>query len=158
MQHQQTTTAIPDARHPMAQPHLLRSLEWRFIRSYRGGRVVAVPVIQPMPPVFYFGACARIWKTPMPAPTGNISDAYLQTAACRRHRRRPTPTPTSSMSAWVNAAFGATSPTAMASISRPMRGKPDASGLKTRAIIARVRIHPTNPDLVYVPRGPCLRT
>src|SRR6266487_3389562 len=97
MQDQQTTTAVPDPGHPMAHPHLLRSLEWRCIGPYRGGRVVAEAGDPVDAAVFYFGACAGgIWKS------------------------------TDAGTTWTHL------------------------GLEDTRHIARVRIHPTNPDLVYV--------
>ena len=79
MQNQRTTAAATGTLPPMTHPHLLRSLEWRCIGPYRGGRVVAVAGDPVDAAVFYFGACAGgVWKT-TDAGTywQNISDAYL---------------------------------------------------------------------------------
>src|SRR5688500_19894985 len=83
MQNAQTTMATSEAGQRQSHPHLLRSLEWRCIGPYRGGRVVAVAGDPVDPAVFYFGACAGgVWKT-TDAGTywENVSDGYLQTAA-----------------------------------------------------------------------------
>src|SRR5437899_11186268 len=62
---------------------LLRTLSWRSIGPFRGGRVVAVAGDPDDPAVFYFGACAGgVWKT-TDAGTywENVSDAFFKTAA-----------------------------------------------------------------------------
>src|SRR2546428_12981972 len=62
---------------------LLRTLSWRSIGPFRGGRVVAVAGDPVDPAVFYFGACAGgVWKT---SDAGtyweNVSDGFFKTAA-----------------------------------------------------------------------------
>src|ERR671919_657069 len=83
MQHTQTTTAAPNPHQAQPPSHLLRSLAWRCIGPYRGGRVVAVAGDPVNSAVFYFGACAGgVWKTTDGGTYWeNISDAYLRTAA-----------------------------------------------------------------------------
>src|SRR5258708_2504453 len=45
-------------------PSLLRSLEWRSIGPYRGGRTRAVAGVPSQPNVFYIGVCnGGVWKT-----------------------------------------------------------------------------------------------
>ena len=61
------------------------------------------------------------------------------------------PIPTSSTSAWASRASAATSSRATASTSRPTPARPgrtSASPTPTRS--PKIRIHPTNPDIVFV--------
>lgn len=59
------------------------AFEWRCIGPHRGGRVVAVAGDPADPNVFYFGACAGgVWKTHDGGTYWqNISDGYFKTAA-----------------------------------------------------------------------------
>src|SRR5947209_5245277 len=62
---------------------LVRTLSWRCIGPFRGGRVVAVAGDPVDPAVFYLGACAGgVWKT---SDAGtyweNVSDGFFRTAA-----------------------------------------------------------------------------
>src|SRR3989442_7067997 len=62
---------------------LLRTLSWRCIGPFRGGRVVAVAGDPVNPATFYFGACAGgVWKTTDGgAYWENVSDVFFQTSA-----------------------------------------------------------------------------
>src|SRR2546428_9078423 len=62
---------------------LLRTLSWRSIGPFRGGRVVAVAGDPVNPATFYFGACAGgVWKTTDGgAYWENVSDGFFQTSA-----------------------------------------------------------------------------
>src|SRR6201996_3262956 len=43
---------------------VLKTLTWRQIGPFRGGRVVAVTGVESQPDVYYFGAvCGGVWKT-----------------------------------------------------------------------------------------------
>jgi photosystem II stability/assembly factor-like uncharacterized protein len=149
---QQQTTALPDARHPMTHPHLLHTLEWRCIGPYRGGRVVAVAGDPVDAAVFYFGACAGgIWKT-TDAGTywENISDAYLQTAAVGAIAVADFDPNV------IYVGMGECCIRGDVSHGDGVYKSTDAGktwthlGLEDTRHIARIRIHPTNPDLVYV--------
>jgi photosystem II stability/assembly factor-like uncharacterized protein len=152
MQHQETTTAAPDARHPMTHSHLLRSLEWRCIGPYRGGRVVAVAGDPVDRAVFYFGACAGgVWKTTDGGTYWeNISDAYLHTAAVGAIAVAD------SDPSVIYVGMGECCIRGDVSHGDGVYKSTDAGntwthvGLDDTRHIARVRIHPQNPDLVYV--------
>lgn len=64
-------------------PALLRSLEWRLIGPYRGGRVVAVAGDPIHPQVFYFGSTGGgVWKTTDGGRYWeNISDGFFKRAS-----------------------------------------------------------------------------
>ena len=69
----------------------------------------------------------------------------------RRGRRFAPRTPTSSTSAPARPTSAATSSRATASTSRPTPARPGRTSASTETqVIAKIRVHPTNPDLVYV--------
>ena len=133
-------------------PGLLNSLRWRCVGPPRGGRVVAVAGHPTETAVFYFGACAGgVWKTDDGGQYWhNISDGYFKTAAVGdiavsesdpnviyvgtgEHTIRLDVShgdgvykSTDGGQSWVNV------------------------GLQDTRHIAKIRIHPQNPDLVYV--------
>ena len=86
--------------------------------------------------------------------------SLLQDLLGRRHRGRPSRTPTSSTSAWARRSCAATSSRATASTSPSTAARPSrTSDSRRRMAIARIRVHPSNPDIVYVaalgnPYGP----
>ena len=137
------------------EPELLGGLQWRSIGPQRGGRVVAVAGHPTDPMVFYFGGAGGVWKT---LDGGiywqNISDGFFQASAVgalaiadsdpnviyvgmgescvgvpRLH--------------WTSRADGMYKSTD--------GGKTWANvGLHDTRHISRIRVHPKNPDLVYV--------
>ena len=151
MQHQQTTTAS-SAPQAMAHPHLLRALEWRCIGPYRGGRVVAVAGDPVDPAVFYFGACAGgVWKsTDAGTYWQNVSDGYLHTAAVGAIAVADCDPNV------IYVGMGECCIRGDVSHGDGVYGSTDAGhtwvhlGLEDTRHIARIRIHPQNPDLVYV--------
>jgi photosystem II stability/assembly factor-like uncharacterized protein len=152
MQQRQTTTTAPDTRHPLADSHILSALEWRCIGPYRGGRVVAVAGDPVDPAVFYFGACAGgVWKT-TDAGTywENVSDASLHTAAVGAIAVADSDPNV------VYVGMGECCIRGDVSHGDGLYKSTDAGrtwthlGLEDTRHIARVRVHPRNPDLVYV--------
>ena len=133
-------------------PQLLNNLEWRFIGPVRGGRTEAVVGDPRNPLVFYFGSAhGGVWKT-TDAGTywRNVSDGFFNTApvgAIDVSRSNP---------AIVYVGTGE-------SITRQDITPGDGvyksvdggltwahSGLEDTRHISKIRIHPTNPDIVYV--------
>ena len=133
-------------------PTLLGSLRWRCIGPPRGGRTVAVAGDPDDLPVFYFGACGGgVWKT---ADAGtyweNVSDGYFNTAAVGAiavAESDPNVVYAGTGEACIrgNVAHGD-------GVYRSTdAGKSWTNvGLRDTRHIGRVRIHPANPDLVYV--------
>lgn len=133
-------------------PSYLSALKWRCVGPHRGGRVTAVAGDPSDLMVFYFGATGGgVWKTTDGGQTWkNISDGFFKTGS-------------------VGAIEVAASDPNIIYVGMgecPIRG--DVShgdgvyksidggstwknmGLQDTRHIARVRIHPKNPDLVYV--------
>ncbi|HJU18537.1 MAG TPA: glycosyl hydrolase [Stellaceae bacterium] len=130
----------------------LDALRWRCIGPPRGGRVVAVAGDPQDRSVFYFGACAGgVWKTI----DGGIywrcvSDGFLGSAAIGAIAVAPSD---------PNVIYAGTGETAIrldVSWGDGVYKSTDAGatwshlGLSESRFVGRIRIHPRDPDLVYV--------
>ena len=133
-------------------PSLWSGMKYRMIGPERGGRVTAVTGVPSQPYTFYMGSTGGgVWKT---ADAGhswvNVSDAYI---------------PLGSMGAIevslsnpdvVYAGTGSSKIRSNVSIGRGIWKSTDAGktwqfiGLRDVGQIATIRVHPTNPDVVYV--------
>ena len=131
---------------------LLNSLEWRSIGPHRGGRTVAVTGDPRDPMVFYFGGSGGgVWKTHDGGTYWDcVSDGFLNTG------------PVGAI------AVADSDPNVVYVGTGEACSRPDVShgdgvykssdggktwehmGLEATRHIARIRIHPQNPDLVYV--------
>jgi photosystem II stability/assembly factor-like uncharacterized protein len=131
---------------------LLQSLAWRSIGPHRGGRVVAVAGDPIDPATFYFGACAGgVWKT-TDAGTywENISDGFFKTASVGALAVSDSD---------PNVIYAGTGEACIridVTHGDGVYKSTDSGntwthqGLADTRHIARVRIHPTNPEIVYV--------
>jgi photosystem II stability/assembly factor-like uncharacterized protein len=140
----------PARRGPEAGP--LKGLQWRSIGPFRGGRVTAVAGVTAQPNVYYFGATGGgVWKTTDAGANWDpVSDGFFGTGS-------------------VGAIGVAESDPNVIYVGMgevPIRGNvshgdgmyksTDAGktwkhvGLEDTRHIGRVRVHPKNPDLVYV--------
>ncbi len=133
-------------------PSLLQTVEWRCIGPPRGGRVVAVAGDPVDAPVFYFGACAGgVWKTNDGGTYWeNVSDGYFNTAAVGAIAVSDSDT---------NVVYAGTGESCIrGNVSHgdgvyrsTDKGKSWSNvGLSDTRHIARIRIHPSDPDTVYV--------
>jgi len=133
----------------------LASLKWRNIGPFRGGRCIAVAGDPKDPATFYFGGPGGVWKSDDAGQYWrNISDGFFGTQAvgalavaesdpnviyvgmgeaCHAVPRF----------SWTSNADGVYRSTDAGSTWKHL-------GLEATRHIARVRIHPSNPDLVYV--------
>lgn len=152
MHSEQATPATLGVRHREATLDPWRALAWRCIGPYRGGRVVAVAGDPVDPMVFYFGACAGgVWKTDDAGTYWyNVSDGFLRTAAVGA---------LAVADADANVIYAGMGECCIrGNVSHgdgvyksTDRGKTWVHvGLEDTRHIARLRIHPQNPDLVYV--------
>ncbi|MEI7769358.1 MAG: glycosyl hydrolase, partial [Chloroflexales bacterium] len=137
----------------MADPHDLRGLlEWRCIGPFRGGRVVAVAGDPQHSNVFYFGAVAGgIWKTSDAGVTWEcVSDGFLSTSSVGALEVAPSDPNV------IYAGMGETTIRIDVSHGDGVYKSTDAGrtwahiGLADTRHIGKVRVHPDNPDIVYV--------
>jgi photosystem II stability/assembly factor-like uncharacterized protein len=127
-------------------------LEWRCIGPFRGGRVVTVAGSYHEPNTFYFGACAGgVWKTTDAGTYWEcVSDGFFTTASVGALAVAP------SDSHVIYAGTGESTIRIDVSHGDGVYRSTDAGrtwkhlGLADTRHIAKVRVHPTNPDLVYV--------
>ena len=133
---------------------LLSTLQWRCIGPYRAGRVVAVAGDPFDDPVFYFGACAGgVWKTTDGGTYWeNVSDGFFDTAAVGAIAISESD---------PNIIYVGTGDSCFQNMhilshgdgvyKSTDRGKTWVNiGLTDARHIARIRIHPGDPNVVYV--------
>ena len=133
-------------------PKMLNAVKWRCIGPPRGGRVVAVAGDPSDPGTFYFGACAGgVWKTEDGGTYWeNVSDGYFNTAsvgAIAVSDSEP-----SVVYAGMGEACIRLDVTHGDGVYRSNDGGHSwvHLGLEDTRHISRVRIHPSNPDIVFV--------
>ncbi len=133
-------------------PSLLASLEWRSIGPFRGGRVVAVAGDPANPQVFYFGSTGGgVWKT---TDGGlyweNVSDTFFKRASVGAIAVAPSDPNV------IYAGMGETTIRGNVSHGDGIYRSTDGGqtwthlGLEDTRQIGKIRIHPHNPDLLYV--------
>src|SRR3954468_7313028 len=127
-------------------------LKWRCIGPFRGGRVVTVAGDYADANTFYFGACAGgVWKT---TDAGvyweNVSDGFFNTASVGALAVAP------SDSNVIYTGTGETTIRIDVSHGDGVYKSTDAGrtwahvGLADTRFIGKIRVHPHNPDIVYV--------
>ena len=137
---------------PAIDPTLLHSLEWRLIGPFRGGRVVAVAGDPVHSLVFYFGSTGGgVWKTTNGGILWeNVSDGFFKRASVGAIAV------SDSDPNVVYVGMGETTIRGNVSHGDGVYKSTDGGrtwthlGLENTRNIAKVRIHPQNPDLVYV--------
>ncbi len=131
----------------------VKTLKWRLIGPFRGGRVAAVTGVESQPNVYYFGGAAGgVWKTVnggsnwepisdgQPFGTASIGDIAVAESDPNI----------------IYAGTGEYDIRGNVSVGDGLYKSMDAGrtwkriGLENTRQIARVRVHPKNPDLVYV--------
>ena len=137
---------------PDLQAKRLEALHWRCIGPFRGGRVVAVAGHPAERGTFYFGACAGgVWKTEDGGTYWeNVSDGFFGTAsvgAVAVSQSDPNVLYAGTGEACIrgNVSHGD-------GVYRSTDGGRTWQnvGLRDTRHIARVRIHPSDPDVAYV--------
>ena len=130
----------------------LNTLRWRCIGPPRGGRVVAVAGDPDNSQVFYFGAAAGgIWKTEDGGTYWeNVSDGFLESAAVGALTVAPSDPNV------IYAGMGESTIRGDVSFGDGVYKSTDAGktwkniGLQKTRHISEIRVHPQNPDWVYV--------
>jgi photosystem II stability/assembly factor-like uncharacterized protein len=133
-------------------PAFMNALRWRCIGPPRGGRVVAVAGHPADPMTFYFGAVAGgVWKTTDGGTYWeNISDGYFTSSSIGA---------LAVSEADPNVLYAGTGETTIridVSYGDGVYKTTDGgktwkhAGLKETRHIGRIRVHPKNPDVVYV--------
>lgn len=130
----------------------LTSLEYRSIGPFRGGRVVAVAGDPVNPQVFYFGSTGGgVWKTSDGGQYWeNISDGFFKRASVGAIAVAP------SDPAVIYVGMGETTIRGNVSHGDGIYRSTDGGqswthlGLEDTRQIGKIRVHPHNPDLLYV--------
>jgi photosystem II stability/assembly factor-like uncharacterized protein len=133
-------------------PSLLASLELRTIGPFRGGRVVAVSGDPVNPQVFYFGSTGGgVWKTTDGGQYWeNISDGFFKRASVGAIAVAPSDPNV------IYVGMGETTIRGNVSHGDGVYRSTDGGqtwshlGLEDTRHIGKIRIHPHNPDLIYV--------
>ena len=132
-------------------PALLKNMQWREVGPYRGGRADAVAGIAGDRLTYYFGSCGGgVWKTIDGGQTWRpVSDGFFGGAIGAVAVAASDPNV-------VYAGTGEETVRGNVSHGDGMWKSTDAGktwthiGLEDSRQIARIRVHPSNPDLVYV--------
>jgi photosystem II stability/assembly factor-like uncharacterized protein len=143
------------AQHPLSAQQdagFAGALRWRNIGPYRGGRVTAVAGLASQPLVYYMGSTGGgVWKTEDAGTTwANVSDEFFQTGSVGAVAVAD------SNPAVVYVGMGEACLRGNLSAGDGVYKSTDAGktwvhvGLPDSSQIGRIRIHPTNPNLVYV--------
>ncbi|MCS6804911.1 MAG: glycosyl hydrolase [Acidobacteriota bacterium] len=146
------TYAQPEAKSASLDVRLYKALQWRSIGPYRGGRSVAVAGHPRQPYTFYFGATGGgVWKTEDGGITWiNISDGTFKTGSVGAIAVAESDPNVIYVGMGEACIRGNVSPGDGVYKSEDAGKTWKHVGLADTQTISRVRVHPNNPDLVYV--------
>ncbi len=133
-------------------PALYKAMKYRLIGPYRGGRVTAVTGIAAQPYTFYMGATGGgVWKTDDAGDTWrNVSDGYLKAGSIGAVAVAPSDPNVVYVGTGSAAPRGNVSPGVGLYKSVDAGVTWEAAGLEKAGQIAKVVVHPKDPDVVYV--------
>jgi photosystem II stability/assembly factor-like uncharacterized protein len=131
---------------------LYGAMKYRMIGPYRGGRVTAVCGVRGQPFTFYFGATGGgVWKTTNAGERwNNVSDGFFEVGSIGAIAVAESDPNV------VYVGTGSACPRGNISVGNGVYKSTDAGrswthiGLKEAGQIGRIRVHPQNPDLVYL--------
>ena len=134
-------------------PELFEAMEWRSIGPFRGGRSVAATGVASEPRTYYFGSVGGgVWKTTDAGEIWrNVSEGFLATSSVGAITVAPSDPNVIYVGMGEHAVRGV-----MTSHGDGVYRSTDAGrswqhvGLASSRAISRIRVHPTDPDLVYV--------
>lgn len=154
--------SVSPAQDEVIDPVLYQAMEWRNIGPFRGGRSNASTGVPSQPGTFYFGSVGGgVWKTTDSGETwANVTDGFLATASVGAIAVSPSDPNVIYVGMGEHAVRGV-----MTSHGDGVYKSTDAGrswthmGLPRSRAISRIRIHPDDPDHVYVgvqgaPHGP----
>ncbi len=145
------TTSVPKAK-PVYDPSLYKAMKWRCIGPFRGGRVTAVAGVSRLPFTYYFGATGGgVWKSEDGGLNWKcISDGFFKTGSVGAIAVAESDPNV------VYVGMGESALRGNVSHGDGIYKSTDGGrtwkhiGLKDTSQVSRIRIHPQNPDLVYV--------
>ena len=130
-----------------------RALQWRLIGPFRGGRANAIAGVATQPFVYYAGYTGGgVWKTENAgASWRNISDTFFRTGSIGAIAVAESDPNVIYVGTGEHAVRGQSSSYGDGVYKSTDAGKTwTRSGLEATKQISAVRVHPSNPDLVYV--------
>ncbi len=134
-------------------PALYQALEWRNVGPFRGGRVTAVEGVASQPLTFYFGATGGgVWKTVNGGlDWKNVSDGAFGTGSVGAIAVAPSDANVVYAGMGEHGTRGVTTSHGDGVYKSTDGGKTwSHMGLAATRHISQIRVHPENPDLVYV--------
>ncbi len=145
--------AEPDEPSYAVDRSLYKAMEWRNVGPHRGGRVTAVSGVQSEPHLYYMGSTGGgVWRTENAgASWTNISDEFFKTGSVGAIAVAPSDPNVIYVGMGEGPIRGVTTSHGDGIYKSTDRGKSWTNvGLVETRQISKVRVHPTNPDLVYV--------
>ncbi len=136
-----------------ADTDLLKGLEWRLVGPYRGGRVTTVAGVADNPLLYYMGATGGgVWKTENAGITWeNLSDEYFKVGTIGAVAVSESDNNVLYVGTGEAPIRGVTTSSGDGVWKSTDAGKTWTHvGLKKSGQIARIEIHPDNPDIAFV--------
>ncbi|MEK6610998.1 MAG: glycosyl hydrolase, partial [Gemmatimonadota bacterium] len=142
----------PAVASPPYDTSLFRALTWRSIGPFRGGRVTAVSGVVGQPYVYYMGATGGgVWKTTDGGMTWlPVSDAFFGAGSIGAIEVAASDPNVVFVGTGESPIRGNVSPGDGVYRSTDAGRTWSHAGLRSAGQIGAIRVHPSNPDLVYV--------
>lgn len=142
--------AVP-ADTPAVDPKLLQAFRYRLLGPTRGGRSTAVAGVPSQPHTFYLGTSGGLWKTTTAGETwANVTDGQLEVGSIGAVAVADSDPNVVYLGTGQACLRGNVSKGVGVYKSTDGGRTWKHAGLREVGQIARVRVHPANPDLVYV--------